>query len=124
MFLTNGSKICKVPLVMNSEQNQFIKQLVLQQLETHLNSMFKTQIRELWEEIVQPRQTSIEEMREQIHKELSNRSLDEISQFILENKPRKQRGMNGGRRKAYDVEGEILIGNEPKPQQDNLIDLE
>jgi hypothetical protein len=76
---------------MNSEQNQFIKQLVLQQLETNLNSMFKTQIRELWEEIVQPRQTSVEEMREQIHKELSNRSLDEISQFILENKPRKQR---------------------------------
>ena len=81
------------------EKENSTKKLVLDLLEVHLNSMFKVQTREIWESLVQPKSPTIEEMRQDILKILSEKPIDEISQFILENTPRKQRGMNGGRKK-------------------------
>lgn len=82
-----------------TETNQFLKQLVLNQLEQHLNGMFKTQVRNIWTEICKPKSPTVEEMRENILEELTNQSLEEISQFILHNPIKKPRGFNGGRKK-------------------------
>ena len=85
---------------MSTEKEQFAKKLILSQLEAHIHSMFKVQTREIWELLVQPKTPTLEDMHRDILAILSEKSLDEISQFIMENKPRKQRGMNGGRRKV------------------------
>ena len=75
------------------------KNLIMNMLEKHLNLMFKTQMREIWESLVQPKSPTIEEMRKDVLAIMVTKDIEEISRFILENTPRKQRGMNGGRRK-------------------------
>ena len=79
--------------------NNYSKDLLMKLLEIHLNSMFKTQMREIWESFVQPKNPTIEEMRKDVLAIMVTKDIEEISRFILENTPRKQRGMNGGRRK-------------------------
>ena len=56
-------------------------------------------MREIWESLVQPKSPTIEEMRKDVLAIMVNKDIEEISKFILENTPRKQRGMNGGRKK-------------------------
>ena len=79
--------------------DNYSKDLVMKLLEIHLNSMFKTQMREIWESFVQPKGPTVEEMRKDVLAIMVTKDIEEISKFILENTPRKQRGMNGGRRK-------------------------
>ena len=79
--------------------NNCSKDLIMKLLEVHLNSMFRTQMREIWESLVQPKSPTIEEMRKDVLAIMVNKDIEEISKFILENTPRKQRGMNGGRKK-------------------------
>ena len=79
--------------------DNYSKELVMKLLEIHLNSMFKTQMREIWESFVQPKSPTVEEMRKDVLAIMVTQDIEEISRFILENTPRKQRGMNGGRRK-------------------------
>lgn len=94
---------------MDTEQTNFIKQLVLQQLKSHLDSMYKTQVKELWESITNPKTPTVEEMREDIYNTLSSKSLEEVSQFIMQNTVRKQRGMNGGRKKKEITEEDLQL---------------
>jgi hypothetical protein len=77
----------------------YSKNLIMNMLENHLNLMFKTQMREIWESFVQPKSPTVEEMRKDVLAIMVTKDIEEISRFILENTPRKQRGMNGGRRK-------------------------
>ena len=94
---------------MDTEQTNFIKQLVLQQLKSHLDSMYKTQVKELWESTTNPKTPTGEEMREDIYNTLSSKSLEEVSQFIMQNTVRKQRGMNGGRKKKEITEEDLQL---------------
>ena len=128
----------------NSETSQFLKEIVLKQLEAHLNEMFKVQVGEIWKEVVQPEKITVEKMRLEILNELSQWDLERLTKFLMENPVRKPRGMNGGRKKtmtdedplelpignlAQDsngqefIEKKLTLMNEPKPRTKSTIDL-
>lgn len=126
------------------ETNDFLKELVLKQLESHLKDMFKTQVGEIWKSVIQPEKITVEKMREEIYNEIAQWDLEKITKFVMENPVRKPRGLNGGRKKTMTDEepNDSLIGNlakdangqeyysqklmvcqESKPKKNNTIDL-
>ena len=63
----------------NNTDNTYSKDLIMNLLEIHLNSMFKTQMREIWESFVQPKSPTVEEMRKDVLAIMVTKDIDEIS---------------------------------------------